>query len=169
MSAPNEHWARWIHSSIAKYLKTEVITPNPEISFLVEGLDDRTETFTESPHRAECRVNGPWTQEQSKGYWRLWVDINVLLMFQMGGQTTDVYRLDKIAGKFLAAMDVHIPIFRTGLIAEDPQNDGSLLGCLSPRDGKNDSVRIIHFGQPHKTDRLRQAQVDGRYYMYLCE
>lgn len=169
MSAPNERWARWIHSSIAKYLNTNVITPNPSVKFLVEGLDDRTEAFMTAPYRAECRVNGPWTQELSKGYWRIWVDINVALIFQMGGSPTDAYWLDKIAGKFLSAMDTTISIFKTGDIVEDTQNTGLLLGCLSPRDGRNDSIRIIHFGQPHKTDRLRQAQVDGRYEMYLCE
>lgn len=168
MSAPNERWARWFMSSIAEYLNTTVAVPN-SLPFLVEGLDDRTEDFMQAPYRAECRVNGPWTRELSKNYWRIWVDINVLLIFQMGGSPTDVYSLDKIAGKFHSAMDTSIAIFRTGLITDDPQNDGSILGCLSPRDGKNDSVRVIHFGQPSKTDRLRQAEIDGRYFTYLNE
>lgn len=166
MGAPNERWPRWITSSIAKYLNTNVVTPLT-LPFLVEGVDDRTQEFEEATDRAECRINGPWTSERSKGYWRVWVDINIMLTCNMDGNLKSAYRLEEIAGKFLNAMDTVIATYRLGDPAADPQNDGSLLGCLRPRSGKNDSVRVIHFGQVNKTDRVRQAVVDGRYVMYL--
>ena len=166
MGAPNERWPRWILSSIAKYLNANVAGP-ASLPFLVEGIDDRTQEFEEATDRAECRINGPWTSELSNGYWRVWVDINVVLTVNMDGQVKNAYRLDELAGKFLNALDTVISTLRTGDIADDSQNDGSLLGCLHPRSGKNDSVRVIHFGQINNTDRIRQAQVDARYVMYL--
>jgi hypothetical protein len=168
MGAPNEHWPRWIISSIAQSLKTTVATPE-SLPFLVEGLDDRTQVFEEATDRAECRINGPWVRELSHGYWRVYVDINIMLLCNMDGETKNVFRLDELAGKFLSAMGSAIATYRTGTIAQDPDNDGSLLGCLLPRSGKSDSVRVIHFGQLSKTERLRQAEVDGRYVMYLSQ
>lgn len=168
MGAPNERWPRWITSSIAKYLDTNVATP-ASLPFLVEGVDDRTQEFEEASDRAECRINGPWTSELSKDYWRVWVDINLMLTCNMDGSQKNAYRLEEIAGKFLNALDTVIATYRLGSSAVDPQNDGSLLGCLRSRSGKNDSIRIIHFGQINKTDRVRQAVVDGRYVMYLNE
>lgn len=168
MGAPNKHWPRWINSSIAQHLLTTVATP-ASLPFLVEGLDDRTQAFEEAPDRAECRINGPWVSELSHGYWRVWVDINIMLLSNMDGEAKNVFRVEELAGEFLSAMGTSISTFRTGTLAQDPVNDGSLLGCLHPRSGKNESVRVIHFGQLSKTERLRQAEVDGRYVMYLSQ
>lgn len=170
MSKPNPRWNRWITSSIAKYLKTDVVDIfSPPLPFLVEGIDDREDAFETAPDRAECRVNGPFTQEQSARYWRLWVDINVLLTSTMGEALKNKFTLEQNAGLFHEAMDTCIPIYRTGSPLADPENDGTLVGHLRPRKGRNDSVRTIHFGQINKVDRLRQAVVDGRYVMYVRE
>jgi hypothetical protein len=63
-------------------------------------------------------------------------------------------------------MDGALAIYRYGT---GPDNDSSFLGCLTPRPGKSDSIRVIHFGQLNTTDRLKQGMVDARYVMYLNE
>lgn len=166
MSAPNPHWSRWITASIADYFKTNVATPLT-LPFLVEGVDDRDEAFEQAPDRAELRINGPFTQEQSKGCWRIQVDVNILVTSNMDGAVKNRYTLEINAGKFHEFADTCIPIFRFGDPTQSAENDDSRLGKLSPRSGKNDSVRIINFGQINKTDRIRQAQVDARYTMDL--
>lgn len=154
-------WRRWIHASVGKYLK-QVATTN-SIPVLIEGIDDRDSTFMEATDRVEIRLNGPFTQEISKGYHRIHVDINVLLSSHMEGQTKNAYQLDNNLGVFHNAMDGVIAVYRLGTGVED---DESLLMCLSPRPGKSDSIRVIDFGQIDKTDRIRQGVVDGRYVGY---
>ncbi len=165
MSSPNPHWNRWLISSIANYFEVNVTTPLV-LPFLVEGIDDRTESFEQAPDRAELRTNGPFTKELSKGYWRIWVDINILITSNMGG-TKNRLSLEINSGKFHEFADTCIPIFRHGDPAQTAENDGTRLGFLTPRSGKNDSIRTINFGQVNKTDRIRQSQVDGRYIMQL--
>lgn len=154
----DRNWTRWIHASVAKYLKQVAVTN--EIPVLIEGIDDRDQSFMEAPDRVEIRLTGPHSQELSRGYHRLYVDINVLVSSQMGDESKNVYDLDNILGLFHEAMDGAISIYRLGT---GPDDDQSLLVCLNPRSGKNDSVRVIHFGQIEKTDRLKQGVVDARY------
>lgn len=160
----NSNWARWIHASLGKYLKNVATTIS--IPSLLEGIDDRDKTFMESPDRIEIRVNGPFTHEQSAGYFRLYVDVNVLVNSMMGGEAKAAYKLDDILGVYHNAMDGAIAIYRLGT---GPDDDQSLLGCLTPRPGKNESIRVIHFGQLDRTDRIKQGMVDARYVMYLNE
>lgn len=168
MSAPNPHWTRWIISSVADHFKVNVATPL-SLPFLVEGIDDRDDSFEQAPDRAELRYNGPFTQELSKGYWRIWFDVNILVTSNLDGAAKNRYTLEINLGKFHEYADTCIPIYRYGDPAQAAENDDTLLGRLLPRSGRNDSVRSLHFGQVHKTDRIKQAQVDARYYMYLCE
>lgn len=167
MSTPNPHWNRWLISSVVDHFITKVATPL-SLPLLVEGLDDRDSAFEQSPDRAELRYSGPFTQELSKRYWRIWFDVNILVTSNMDGAEKNRYTLDINTGKFHEFADTCIPIFRHGDIAQSVENDGTQLGILSPRSGKNDSVRSISFGQVNKVDRIKQTQVDARYFMNLC-
>jgi len=40
-------------------------------------------------------------------------------------------------------------------------------GPLTLRSGKRDAVRVIHFGQISRDDRIRQSAVDARYHLFL--
>ncbi len=160
----NSNWARWIHASLGKYLKNVATTIS--IPSLLEGIDDRDPDFMESPDRIEIRVNGPFTHELSAGYFRLFVDVNVLVNSMMGGEAKQAYKLDDILGVYHNAMDGAIAIYRLGTGLDDDQ---SLLGCLTPRPGRNESIRVIHFGQLDRTDRIKQGMVDARFIMYLNE
>lgn len=151
-------WPRWIHSSIAQYFSGTITVP-----FIVEGVDERDPTYMARADRAEVRVNGPFTQELSKNYFRLYVDVNVIVFSQMGG-SANTFALDDNLGSFFDAMDSVIPIYRYGT---GPDDDSSLLGCLSPRPGVKDAVRVLHFGQIDKDTRLKEGMVDARYQMFL--
>jgi len=162
----NKNWTRWIKASLGKYLKATADGLSPTVPFLVDGVIERDKTFMEAPNRIEARINGPFTQELSAGYHRVYVDVNVLVTTMMGGVTKNVYQIDDILGAFHNAMDGALAIYRLGT---GPDDDDTLLGCLSPRPGKSDSIRVLHFAQIDTNDRLKQGMVDARYVMYLEE
>ena len=160
---PSNDWTRWIFASVTKHFDDNVMTPN-SIPFITEGIGERDTPFMETEDRAEIRINGPFARELSANYWRVWVDINVLVTSYFGNPSKDAYTLERNLGLIHEFTDTAIPIYRYGDGIDD---DGTLLGCLRPRSEKNDSIRVIHFGQISSTDRLKQGQVDGRYVMYL--
>lgn len=161
---PNPNWTRWLFASITEHFDANVMTPN-SIPYITEGIHERDTEFMEKPDRAEIRINGPFARELSANYWRIWVDINILVTSYFGSQAKDAFTLERNLGLIHEAADTAIPIRRYGSGVDD---DGTLLGCLRPRSERNDSIRVIHFGQLNNTDRLKQGQVDGRYVMYLC-
>lgn len=160
----NPHWARWIFASVATCLKA--LADAHQIPALIEGVDDRTPAFMEATDRAEIRINGPYTQELSHGYYRLWVDLNVLLTSRYDGDQKNRHAFLVNAGLFQEAMDQPIHIYKFG---NQPGDDDSRLGCLVPRPGTRESVRVVHFGQSNATQRIKQSAVDARYVMYLTE
>lgn len=157
----NPNWARWIFASIAKTLNT--VADDNNIEAIVEGIDDETDGFTQATDRVEIRISGPFTKEMS-GEYRIQMDVNVILTSRFDGKQKNRHLLLTNAGLFHEAMDKAILIYRYGSGVGD---DGSYLGCLTPRSGKNDTIRVIHFGKVDPTDKIRQSVVDNRYEMYL--
>jgi hypothetical protein len=158
----NENWARWIHASVAKYLKT--VATNASIVSLCEGLEDRHPDFQNEKERAEIRVSGPFTHELGDGDYHVQVFVNVLVSSMMGGAKDNVFQLNTNLGKFHAAMDAIIPLYKLGPdTGPSGVDDGTQFGCLRTKTGRNDSIRVMHFGQIDKTNRLRQAIVDAAY------
>ncbi len=162
------NWPRYIFASVATYLKT--IAADNSLPAIVEGLDERTDKYMESTDRAEIRVNGPYSQELSKDYFRLWVDVNVLLTSRMDAKKNG-YEIQRFSGIFLSAMDRPIPVWNYGkqpgdFVEADPDTQIHL-GCLSPRPATSESIKVLHFGQVEKTDRVKQSIVDARYVMFM--
>lgn len=157
----DENLARWVFASVAVYFKG--IADGLSLPLLVEGVDERESETMEEDH-AELRLSGPFVREVSHGMWRTWTDINILLTTRMLMSQEDAYEIARLGGKFEQAMTARIPIYKYG---PDVGDDDSLIGCLTHRKGKAESIRLIHFGQISRTDRIRQAVVDGRYEMYL--
>ncbi len=159
----NPHWVRWIFASISSHLKT--VATNNNIPVIVEGVDDATDAFTQSTDHAEIRISGPDTQQLS-GEYRLFVSVNVLLSSRFGGKQKNRHAILTNAGLFHAAMSGAILVYKYGNTLAD---DDSYLGCLTLRSGKNDSVRVVHFGQIDPTDKIKQSVIDARYEMFLSE
>ena len=157
----NPNWARWLFASIADYLTT--LADDNSIPVYVEGMDDTTDTFTEATDRVEIRISGPFTK-QLHGEYLIYMDVNVILTSRYDGTQKNRYAILQNAGLFHEAMAQHISIYKYG---NEVGDDDSLLGCLVPRSGKNDTIRVIHFGQVSPTDKLKQTVVDARYEMYL--
>ncbi len=87
------------------------------------------------PIRAEIRITGPFDQELSKGYHRIYVDVNVLLTSRYDGQKNAATIL-KYAGLFHEAMSEPIPVWNFGgepgdYVEDDPETQ-VFLGCLNP-------------------------------------
>ncbi len=159
----NENLARWVFASIAVYFET--VATGLSLPLLVEGIDERSPDTMRVNH-AELRINGPFVREISEGYWRTLTDINIMLTDRMEMTREDAYELMRWGGKFEQAMCERIPVYKHG---SDPVDDGTLVGCLTGRKGKVEAVKLVHFGQIGREDRIRQAMVDGRYEMYLKE
>jgi len=156
----NTNWPRWIFASIAEYMRP--IAAAIPLPLLVEGIDDRIESKMEADH-AELRVNGPAISEISSDYYRLVVDVNVLLTDLMDGSTENAYDLIQWGGVFQEALSGPISIYKYGSGADD---DDAYIGCLEVLGGR-DSVKLFHFGQISKVDRVRQSMVDSRFSIYL--
>lgn len=158
----NPNWVRWIHASVAKYLKD--ICDDEDYVSLVEGLEERTDEFQRAPNRVEIRISGPFTREQNDGSYEAIVFINVLVTNMLGGKNDDAYMADRMLGVLHAAMDEPIPLKKYG-----PDNgmggidDSSLFACLRTIRDKKNSLRVIHFGQFDPKTRQKQGMVDGSY------
>lgn len=164
-------WVRWLFASIAVHLRD--VAEEAGLPSLVEHLEDRSMTFMNATDRAELRITGPFTQELSKGFHRVQMDINVLLTSHYGPSTKNGYDIHRYAGLFHEALTMPIPVWNygdlTGDFSEDDPDSQVFLGCLLPRPGKNDMTRVYHFGQTTQTDKLKQTAVDARYYIELSE
>ncbi len=160
MSA-NPHWARWIFASIAKTLNA--VADANGIEAIVEGIDDETDAFTHATDHAEIRISGPFTKEML-GEYHIQMDVNVILTSRFDGKQKNRHAILINAGLFHSAMDQPLKIYKYG---NEVGDDDSYLGCLVPRSGKNDTVRVIHFGKVDPTDKIKQSVVDARYEMYL--
>jgi hypothetical protein len=161
MSA-NPNWARWVFASVATYLKE--VAKQQHLAVLIEGLDDRTTDFMEATDRCEVRITGPFTKELSHNYFQIEVLVNVLFVSRYEEEKNQYAALHKI-GVFHEAMDGAIAVFKYG--KEPGDDEHALVGCLSPVQGRNDAIRVMHFGQVNATDRIKQSMVDARYRMEL--
>lgn len=160
--AANKDWARWIFASVATYLKG--VADSQSLPVLVEGLHERTTAFTHATDRCEVRITGPFTKELSHNYFQVEVVVNVLFQSRYD-EDKNQYTIIKKIGVFHEAMDGSIAVFKYGNEPGDDEHE--LVGCLSPAHGRNDSIRVLHFGQVDPTNKLKQSMVDVRYIMEL--
>ena len=160
----NPNWARWVFASVATYLKAVAV--EAALPALVEGLDERTSEFMEATDRCEIRITGPFTREPSCDYFYIEVVVNVLFVSRYEEQKNQ-YAIIQTMGAFQEAMDGAIPVYRYG--NEPGDDEQAFIGCLLPVHGRNEAIRLLHFGQVDPTDRLKQSMVDARYRMEISE
>lgn len=157
----DENLARWIFASVAKHFATTA--SGLSLPYFVEGIDERDETTMRVDH-VELRVTGPFIREFSNGYYKAQVAVNALFTKQMAIAGADAYDIVRWCGKFQTEMLSPIPVYRYGTGVDD---DKSLVGCLVNGGSKDDMVRVYHFGQVNKEDRVRQSEVDALYGMEI--
>jgi len=157
----DENLARWIFASIACHFKT--VASGLSLPYFVDGIDERDESTMRVDH-VECRVTGPFIKEHSRGWYTADVGINFLFTKQMEIAGADSYDNVRWTGKFMNVMLEPIPIYKYG---PDTIDDSTLIECLRVKKNRNEAVRVWHFGQISKEDRLKQSEVDALYGMDL--
>ena len=152
----NANLPRWIFASISKHFTTKC----PSLMLFIEG---QLRPTTLSKDWIELRVDGPYLTEVSKGYWKVYSEINVLLSSYMDQK--NYHRIHQDAGTVAAAFTC-IEIYRYGIGIEDDQ---SLVGAMQlVRDTRGrERIQISHFGMIDPDKQLYQATVEGHYSMFL--
>ena len=158
MSA-NPNWPRWMFASVADHFKQAADAGG--LPLLIEGIEDRTSEKIRKIDHAELRINGPILNEVSKGYFKIRLDVNILIQSMMTEQ--NAYKLMQNCGVMLAACDV-IGIFRVGI---GPDDDQEQIGCFFLRKELAQPVSVIHFGQLAPDVRIRSAIVSAQFETYL--
>ncbi len=155
----DKNLARWIFQSLASHFKS--VADGISLLYFVEGIDERSNDTMQENH-VELRVSGPELKEVSKGYFNVKVIVNFLFIKNMNEAGVDAFDLIQWTGVFADEMLQPIPIYKKGDGVED---DGTLIGCLQVHKGRNEAVRVFHFGQLDKDTRIRQSEVDALYGM----
>jgi len=151
--------ARWIFQSIASHFKS--VADGISLPYFVEGVDERSDDTMRVSH-VELRVTGPVLKEVSNGYYNVDVVINFLFTKNMDSEGA-AFDIIQWTGVFANAMLDPVPIYKKGTGPEDDED--VLIGCLQVKKGRNEAVRIYHFGQVDRDTRVRQSEVDALYGM----
>lgn len=109
----------------------------------------------------EFRANGPMLEESSKGWWRVDVIINILIVSKRNDRS--LHTLPTNIGKVAAAFTTNIPIYKFGNTGDDDRTE--LLGCMT----LFDSIDITQLGQVSPDIKELQAMVQGHYRMFIEE
>jgi len=152
------HWPRWILASIQKHFDDR----RDGLKLFVEGTYRNT---SEDANFIELRVDGPSLTEISKDWWKIYVEVNILVQATMSD--TDFHKIYTDVGTVLAAF-TNIELFKYGTESYD---NGSQFGCLrllSDARGKQ-PVRIYNFGQVETSIPLMQSTLEGHYVTNLEE
>lgn len=163
MAIPDPNWPRWIVASVSDHFKT--LADEIDLPLLVEGIDEREAEKIRAANHFELRIHGPETKEVSKGYFRLYVEINLLVTSIMGGVKQNAHEFVQFLGLIQQAASEDIPIMKFGLTPD--VDDQSFLGCLKPDSARGEALTVFHFGEIDRERHIRQSAVDGRYRMEL--
>jgi hypothetical protein len=124
----------------------------------LEGTERDTNKF---PDFYELRITGPDGEETSKDYWRLYVDINVLIQSDL---RKNAYTVERMIGIMAAAFAEVIPVYQYG-------DDAAIfVGCLKIETDSasfRDKLRIRHYGVVDEKLKLQEASVSARFKIEL--
>lgn len=161
MAPPNalitrRHITRWVNASINKHFNSLV---GPYLYVWVEGDTRDTREMTDF---AELRIDGPKIQEFSRGWFRIYAEINILVTSSIND--TDLYKIHTDTGIVLEAMQTRIPIFRYGTGVDDDQ---TLVGCFTLISDSRNSLDVLQLGRKLIETPLMTSIVEGHYDMKI--
>ena len=159
--ASNPKWPRWVHASISKHLHAAAALV--ELPLVVEFLDDRSVDWRKAHYKAEVTIAGPHTRELSKGFFRVWVDVFVVLSSNKQTDTNAFKHLDH-AGAIETALDRCIEVRKYDVGEVSP----ALVGILTPRTEDGDSISIDNL-KPGDSDQLIHTVIEARYLGFFSE
>lgn len=147
----NSNWPRWIQLSIVQAFKARVTG----LPLFVEG---EVRAVSQSDF-SELRIDGPFYDEVSKGYWNIDVEINVLVATYLDPK--DKVKHERNVGAVLAGFNTDIPVMQFGVGTDD--NALIRLGCFRA----TSSVKTTPFGQIKSDARLMQSTLEQTFQMNL--
>ena len=153
----NANWGRWIYASICQHFEDLR-------SGLLMFLEGEHRTTQDTLQFFELRVDGPFFQQFTKGYWNLKVEINAIITVPKSDK--DFHNIRKQTDFVTSMFTNSILTYRYG---KEIQDDNTYLGCLQAEDGKRKNLQVSHFGQLQTTDEILQAGVERHYKMELAE
>jgi len=148
----NVNWSRWIFASITKHFYDNL---NASLKVYVEG--QRRVNLRDQENFCEVRVDGPYLTEVSKGNYRIYSEVNVVVQHHMSDSNwhTIHTNIGLVQGAFTT-----IPIYKYG---SGVQDDDSLLCCLElVQDARND-LETNQLGQIGPDKQLMMATIEGHY------
>ena len=157
--ALDQNLTRWIIASVSQHFMDR----RQGLTVFMEGQVRDTRTLKDF---LELRVDGPSMTELSKGYWRVFIEINVLV--QSAQDNADYHRIYESVGIAAAAFTGTLSIYKYGDKAGD---DDSLVGCMQLQGdrSKTERIQISHFGQVEPETGVFQSSVEGHYAVNLSE
>lgn len=163
----NANWGRWIYASASKHfndvaqsnLAKDGISPQP-ITFFVEGND--RDPLANVLEYFEFRCNGPFFEEVSKDWWRVHIEINLLVAAKRNDK--DFHRIHALCGILVAAFTSSLTIFKYG---DGVADDQSVLTCLTLCREAGENIEVQHLGQLNPDLLEQQAMVEAYYSGYL--
>jgi hypothetical protein len=163
------NWPRWIFATITGDIENRLAVTGKQVH--ITGLpfippDPDKVTRDDALDFYEVRMDGPHFEERSKGYWRVYVEISILIQSQIDDESGDFHRFYRDIGYAQQALVEAFCVYRYG---DGPEDDESQVGCLKlMRDFRRNRLEAKNFGQTGPQERLMQATVEGHYEMFLC-
>jgi len=150
---------RWIKASAIKAFKDEAGGQQ----LFIEGEDRRTD---KSASHLELRIDGPYcTPNGSKGEWRAYVEINVLVNSTRNQE--NIYDRENLQGISQQMLNRDICVYKIGNVGTNDADDESLFGVLQLMPG--DQIKLSDFGNVDDHAELYQAVAEAHYTMYFSE
>lgn len=157
----NVNLPRWVFASLAKHF-ADVTATIPELRYYVEGVDE-PEPGDFQNDAAAFKMDGPIAHQGSGTNWYS-LEIMILLTDIISQTNDSAYKIYEWAGIYQAnLLNEPLSIFRYG---DGPDDDQSLIGCLSPDTRVKNNVRVVSYGNLDKDLRIKQMSVNGRF--ILC-
>jgi hypothetical protein len=151
----NNNWTRWIIASCSGFFDDR----KQNVPFFIEGQE---RPFQQEADLAEFRVNGPFYKEETKGKFRITLQVNILIR---SIKDEDNHKIFRLCGIFETAFEQCIPVYKFGNRPEDNSNE--LLGNLYLIKNGDEDVVTNHFGQVSPEVKVLESTVEGYYRMRL--
>lgn len=154
----NRYWPKWFEASVYKVFKDACAANG--VVFFAEGMD--RSGLKNVPKYIELRVDGPYTDELSRNFWQ--VDLEVNIVVTTVPDHNDIYAHASLIGLAQSMFPDPLKVYKYGLDTTGV-DDGSLLGCMNvaPIVSGDRPYRVSRFGQIAPDTRLIQSTVEVHY------
>lgn len=151
----NQNWGLWCKKSLNKHFDEG----KGDTHLFVEGFPRDTDSLMDY---LELRIDGPYIRENANDHWRLYFEVNVLVVVKENHE--DAYRIDRLAGRVADLFKPSIEVFKYGDL---PDDEGTFFGFLTLMPRQQERVQTSYFGKIRPDTDIYQMSVEGHYNIYL--